>query len=1018
MLIDKKAKISSVDKYGDTVLHIAARAQSKAILEFILRNPRNSQLLYKPNKNSETPFQLDLSHQKPILPTLFGAAPSSRRVLEKETQLGYDLYSSAIANLLSEPSLKTPICVGLFAKWGSGKSFLISKLKEDLIAFTKDWMIQYSFKFTWTLALLVIMVSSLIGALTLVASLGRTYLALITFASTFILIYTFLAIIYFGSSKYHWSINYQIKSRLDRLKLILQICFGSPPRLNYEQISSRPVRFLFTETPIKISTDANVCQLVSEIHRSLWKSIENKYGYLSIKLFKVFQPKAVSSSTWKWRRVCGALPTIFLFIVMFFTIVFGTSFILSEQQLASIFRSYPTMSYIAVGVLSIAGAWVLGNIYYVYKILRELIYPTKCKTREELKREVELMQSCIHCLDAFINKKQNRLVIILDALESIYESDRLISFLEAVNINFLSARSHEYTSIPFVIILTLDPHHHVTSKSKEYLKTIVHLPFYLQNSQLRRVRIAQQTMIKSINQEIKSSTTSLVDAITQAPMSYGESYKFGSTGSTYQKSKAKKSASLLKSADSIVSLYGNSSSAVGDVPTKVLLTDDYFSDVNPKSMRRIMNIVYIQGRLLKAFNLDFSWHKLTTWVNITEQWPLRASSLIVFYELYETKYNDDNIPLKMIYDKVCVVLEQSKQAINNMKDSDEKKLDAFLSLPHNSLTLADLKIFSPFAINLDPYIKKLSLEVFAENPIYNLVPNRPLTPGASTANRPASCVATNQQAIENNSSTNKSKLSELTVDGVIALLKQIDGFDLTMIDKYGSTLKSNNINGKVLANCQTQDLDDLKNVLQFTFGDWLLFKKLITENKQLTHLHTLAPALIATPSPYHQSVVPKALANHQLSIQIEPSTSNKELLSTTTIQPIVQPLFQSTFNSICQSNVESSTAPVQDDTFAMQSYLLLPNRPSNLEKQATMEEAALQSDIVEDEEENENFYISNDSFDSNRPADQNEVDVLYINKNTSAKVSPSVSLVEENSNENIGLSEYCIPLIEKRHSNV
>ncbi|KAK4337261.1 hypothetical protein RND71_043259 [Anisodus tanguticus] len=121
LLIDKKAKISASDKYGDTALHIASRAQSKAILEFILRNPKNSQLLYKPNKNGETPFTLDNAHNKSILPTLFGAAPSSRRVLEKETQLGYDLYSSAIANLLSEPSLKTPICVGLFAKWGSEK---------------------------------------------------------------------------------------------------------------------------------------------------------------------------------------------------------------------------------------------------------------------------------------------------------------------------------------------------------------------------------------------------------------------------------------------------------------------------------------------------------------------------------------------------------------------------------------------------------------------------------------------------------------------------------------------------------------------------------------------------------------------------------------------------------------------------------------------------------------------------------------------------------------------------------
>lgn len=464
-------------------------------------------------------------------------------------------------------------------------------------------MIQYSFKFSWTLALLVTMISSLVGAFTLIASLGKINLALIVFGSTFCLIYLLLIIIHFGSSKYHWSISYNIKSKLDKLKLILQICFGSPPLLNYEQISSRPVRFLFTETPIKISTDYNVCQLIAEIHKSLWKSIENKYGYLSIKLFKVFQPKPISSSTWKWRRVCGIVPTILLFIIMFFAIVLSSSFVISEEQVTNIFRKFPISSYIAVGMLSIAGAWILGNITTPFKILRELIYPAKCKTREELKKEVELMQSCIHSLDAFTNKKQIRLVIILDALESIYESDRLISFLEAVNINFLSARSHQYTNIPFVIILTLDPHHHVTSKSKEYLKTIVHLPFYLQNSQLRRVKIAQQTLIKSANNEIKSSTTSLVDAITQAPLTYSDSYKFGSTGSTYQKKQqqTKKGASFLKSADSIVSLVGNS--GTGEVPTKVLLTDDYFSDVNPKSMRRIMNIVYIQGRLLKAFNL-------------------------------------------------------------------------------------------------------------------------------------------------------------------------------------------------------------------------------------------------------------------------------------------------------------------------------------------------------------------------------------------------------------------------------
>lgn len=46
-----------------------------------------------------------------------------------ENLLGYNLYSSALADMLSDPTLNTPITVGLFARWGSGKSFLLSKLR-------------------------------------------------------------------------------------------------------------------------------------------------------------------------------------------------------------------------------------------------------------------------------------------------------------------------------------------------------------------------------------------------------------------------------------------------------------------------------------------------------------------------------------------------------------------------------------------------------------------------------------------------------------------------------------------------------------------------------------------------------------------------------------------------------------------------------------------------------------------------------------------------------------------------
>ena len=57
---------------GDTALHISLRARSKRITELLLRNPRNSRLLYRPNKSGETPYNIDAYHQKQILNQIFG----------------------------------------------------------------------------------------------------------------------------------------------------------------------------------------------------------------------------------------------------------------------------------------------------------------------------------------------------------------------------------------------------------------------------------------------------------------------------------------------------------------------------------------------------------------------------------------------------------------------------------------------------------------------------------------------------------------------------------------------------------------------------------------------------------------------------------------------------------------------------------------------------------------------------------------------------------------------------------
>lgn len=55
-----------------------------------------------------------------------------------ESQLGYELYSSALADILSSPTLQTPMAVGLFAKRGSGKSFMLQKLRGETSQYYSD----------------------------------------------------------------------------------------------------------------------------------------------------------------------------------------------------------------------------------------------------------------------------------------------------------------------------------------------------------------------------------------------------------------------------------------------------------------------------------------------------------------------------------------------------------------------------------------------------------------------------------------------------------------------------------------------------------------------------------------------------------------------------------------------------------------------------------------------------------------------------------------------------------------
>lgn len=68
----------------------------------------------------------------------------------------------------------------------------------------------------------------------------------------------------------------------------------------------------------------------------------------------------------------------------------------------------------------------------------------------------------------------------------------------------------------------------------------------------------------------------------------------------------------------------------------------------------------------------------------------------------------------------------------------------------------------------------------------------------------------------------------MNTDGVCERLKQVDGIDPNMLPQYTATIKKANINGRVLSQC---NLDELKKEMEMNFGDWQLFRGTVMEQR-------------------------------------------------------------------------------------------------------------------------------------------------------------------------------------------
>jgi ankyrin repeat-rich membrane spanning protein len=201
----------------------------------------------------------------------------------------------------------------------------------------------------------------------------------------------------------------------------------------------------------------------------------------------------------------------------------------------------------------------------------------------------------VECLDSFY-EQQTRLVAVVDGLDSA-EQEKVLQIMDAVSILFNEPNA------PFIVLLAIDPHiiaRAVDSNSQRvftdgpisghsYIRNIVHLPFYLQNAAVNRAKVAQQWAARRPDDSALTVSRRLSSESTG-----GDRLKAPSNSR-----KGSTNTRRLWSSESVASSMASNLNRAGmgmEAGHKgLLLTDDYFSDVNPKSLRRLMNVMHITG---------------------------------------------------------------------------------------------------------------------------------------------------------------------------------------------------------------------------------------------------------------------------------------------------------------------------------------------------------------------------------------------------------------------------------------
>lgn len=546
------------------------------------------------------------------------------------------------------------------------------------------------------------------------------------------------------------------------LKLLSQFIFCIPPSPNAMK-PSLPVRFFFTDFSKLTCSGSEAASLVGMIE-TLCDVVESEFGFFVTRLYRVFRaPHSeyddVGYVNARWKRCCCCVPT---FIIFLFVIICGLAsislFTVNGPDASSAITGLEIATASVVGVAILVHLPTLCSILYSLAFSQKKrisVVATQLGLKEEgfihaLKQEVELLTDLVNCVDGF-TRHQTRIVIVIDGLDN-SEQSKVLQLLDSVNLLFTDPDA------PFIILMALDPRVIIRAidqsfssilreshiSASDYLKSIVQLPFYLPEPKSNYTGV------------LGPNITSLLDDV--RPVDYDSDHhpELDVRPNSIVHDEMEWDGEMLQ--------YDNDKSAVrahrdfhncnGGVPGRPHpdMTIDHCAaiyepnerdpclahdhqrmlereleleerrkisadlaqvladneTVNPLGVKRLMNIVSLTCRLLRARGFEYSWKRLAAWVSLVDGWPYKTSWLVLLIEDSNTHIRD-SVSLKDLYEATLSALPVINE-VDCMVDGDPVYFETFLSSHQPLLRAADIRRFLSSTIHLDHSLRRQMVE--------------------------------------------------------------------------------------------------------------------------------------------------------------------------------------------------------------------------------------------------------------------------------------------------------------------